>query len=212
MAESGILTASVSERLRLELGSLDGIVGAVIDEGTASILLICEPYAESAPLEPQIRDILLASGVDPGSVMLEFIPRPGHGVRRRVRFKEIERVPAGAGIVTMRVTLEWHDREIVGEASGESTETIELRSAATATIKAVETLIGSGMGLRLTGVKQTRAFDTELIITSVHRMAPPQQHYVGAAIVRGGDQLRSACLSILHALNRMMGNFLATSD
>lgn len=210
--EAGSLTASVSERLRRELGSLDGIIGAVIDEGSASILLIYEPDAESAPLEPQMRDILLTSGVDPGSVRLEFIPRPGHGARRRVRFKCVERIPEGGGIVAIRVTLEWHDREIVGEVSGEATETIELRSAAAATIKAVEALLGSGVGLRLTGVKQTRAFDTELIITSVHRMAPPQQHYVGAAIVRGDDPLRSACLSILHALNRMMGNFLATSD
>jgi len=212
LAEAGNLTASVSERLRRELGSLDGIIGAVIDEGSASILLVCEPDAESAPLEPQIREILLAAGVDPGSITLEFIPRPGHGVRRRVRFKGVERIPGAGGLVTIRVILEWHDREIVGEATGESTETIQMRSAAAATVKAVEVLIGSGAGLRLTGVKQTRAFDTDLIITSVHRMAPPQQHYVGAAIVREGDLLRSACLSILHALNRMMGNFLATSD
>lgn len=211
MAEAGSLTASVSEQLRIALESLDGVSGVAIDEASASIFLICEPDAEAEPLEPRIRDILLATGVEPSTVTLEFVIRPGRGVRRRVRFKEVERIPDGAGLVTIRVTLEWHDREIVGEASGEMTETIELRSAAAATIVAVEALLGSEIGLRLTGIKQVRAFDTELIITSVHRMEPPQQHYVGAAIVRG-DPLRCACLSILHALNRMMGNFLVTSD
>lgn len=211
MAEAGSLTASVSERLRLALESLDGVIGAVIHEESASIFLICEPDAEAEPLEPRVRDILLMAGIDPGAVAIEIVIRPGHGARRRVRFKGIERIPDGAGMVTIRVTLEWHDREIVGDAIGEATETIELRSAAAATIQAVEALLGTEIGLRLTGIKQVRAFDTELIITSVHRMVPPRQHYVGAAIVRD-EPLICACLSILHALNRMMGNFLTTSD
>lgn len=211
MSEAVILSAELRGRLRRSLESLDGVVGVVIDGERASIHLILEPEAETAPLEPLVRERIMAEGVDPGRLALEFVARPGGGVRRRVRFQGIERIPDGAGMTTMRVTLEWHGREIVGEASGDTTETIELRSAAAATILAVESLLGVEIGLRLTGVKRTRAFDTELIITSVHRTKPPQQHYVGAAIVRS-DPVQSTALSILHALNRMMGNFLATSD
>jgi hypothetical protein len=158
-----------------------------------------------------VRSVLLEEDIDPDAVAVEIVMRPGRGVRQRVRFKSVERIPAGPGMVEILVSLEWQGRLYQGAATGESASAIELRTAAAATLEAVGELLGSDNGLRLTGIKQIRAFDTELVITSVHRSVPPVQHYVGAAIV-GNDPLRSASVSVLHALNRMMGNFLATAD
>jgi hypothetical protein len=193
------------------LEALDGVIYAVVDQGRSAIYLICEPDAEAEPLEPVVRNVLLEEGVDPAAVAIEIVMRPGRGVRRRVRFKSVERIPVGPGMVCIVATLEWQERQYVGQATGAAGPAIELRTAAAATLEAVCALLGSDAGFRLTGIKQTRAFDTELVITSVHRTAPPNQHFVGATIV-GNDPLRSASVSVLHALNRMMGNFLATSD
>jgi hypothetical protein len=193
------------------LEALDGIIYAVVDQGRSAIYLICEPEAEAGPLEPVVRNVLLEEGVDPEAVAIEIVMRPGRGVRQRVRFKGVERIPVGVGMVCIMATLEWQERQYVGQATGEAGPAIELRTAAAATLDAVGSLLGAETGLRLTGIKQMRAFDTELVITSVHRSAPPIQHFVGAVIV-GDDPLRSASVSVLHALNRMMGNFLATSD
>lgn len=211
MAASTILTTSVSERLHKMLEALEGVIYAVVDPGRSAIYLICEPEAETEPLEPVVRSILLEEGIDPSAVAMEIVMRPGRGVRQRVRFMSVERAPAGLGSVEILVTLEWQGRQYVGRATGEPAAAIELRTAAAATLDAVGSLLGAESGFRLTGIKQIRAFDTELIITSIHRSVPPMQHFVGAAIV-GSDPLRSASVSVLHALNRMMGNFLATSD
>lgn len=211
MAATTILTASVSERLCKMLEALEGVIYAVVDQGRSAVYLICEPEAETEPLEPVVRRVLLEEGIDPAAVAIEIVMRPGRGVRQRVRFRSVERVPAGPGSVEIAVTLEWQGRQYVGRALGESAHAIELRTAAAATLEAVGALLGTESSFRLTGIKQIRAFDTELVITSVHRSEPPLQHFVGAAIV-GNDPLRSASVSVLHALNRMMGNFLATSD
>lgn len=193
------------------LEALEGVIYAVVDQGRSAIYLICEPEAEAEPLEPVIRSILLEEGIDPAAVAIEVVMRPGRGVRQRVRFKSVERVPAGIGLVEILATIEWQGRQYIGRAVGESAVAIELRTAAAATLDAVGQLLGTESDFRLTGIKQIRAFDTELVITSVHRSMPQMQHFVGAAIV-GNDPLRSASVSVLHALNRMMGNFLATSD
>jgi hypothetical protein len=193
------------------LEALEGVIYAVVDQGRSAIYLICEPEAEAEPLEPAVRSVLLEEGVDPSAVAIEIVMRAGRGVRQRVRFKSVERDQAGPGLVEVAVTLEWQGRQYVGRATGESASAIELRTAAAATLEAVSALLGAENGFRLTGIKQIRAFDSELVITSVHRLTPPGQHFVGAAIV-GSDPLRSASVSVLHALNRMMGNFLATSD
>jgi hypothetical protein len=193
------------------LEALDGVIYSMIDQDRGAICLICEPDAEVEPLEPVVRNILLREGVDPAAVRIEIVVRPGRGGRQRVRFKSVVRIPQGPGMVSTVATLEWQGKQFVGQAAGDASAAIELRTAAAATLEAVSSLLGSEIGFRLTGIKQIRAFDTELVITSVHRTAAPVQHFVGAAIV-GADPLRSASVSVLHALNRMLGNFLATSD
>jgi hypothetical protein len=206
-----ILTSDTRERLHERLDALDGVIHAIVDDERSTIFLLCEPKAETGPLEPAVREILLGEGIAPGAMAIEIMIQPGRGQRRRVRFESVERIPVAPGVVTIRATLEWQGRLYTGEATGETGMAIEIRTVAIATIEAVESILDSGVGLRLTGIKRMRAFDTELVITSVHRQEPPAQHYVGAVIV-GPDPLRSVSASVLHALNRMMGNFLATSD
>lgn len=211
MATPTTLDASTLERLRGALESLEGVTRAVLDPAAGAICLICDLDAEAAPLDPAVRTLLLAEGVDPAALTIEVVGRPGHGARRRVRFRGVERICRAPGQTSLQVTLEWQGRVYTGEATGEMTPAIEMRTAATAAIEAVMALLGPEAGLRLTGVKQVRAFDTELIITSIHRVGAVPQHFVGA-VLAGENPLRSASISVLDALNRMMGNFLATTD
>lgn len=211
MAATAVLTASVSERLRKALEALAGISSAIIDSDRGAIFLICDLDAEGGPPEPGVRSLIAEEGIPEEKVRVEFLTQQVQGVRRRVRFRSVERTPIAPGVVRIDAALEWQGKEYLGSATGESGAAIELRTAAAATIEAVRTLLGPEIGLRLTGIKQIRAFDTDLVITSIHRSAPPHQHFVGATIV-GDDPLRSASVSVLHALNRMLGNFLATSD
>jgi hypothetical protein len=211
VAALSTLDAEALRRVRANLEALNGVVRVIMDESADALCVICDPEAEADPLDLAVRETLIAEGIDPTTLSIEIAVRPGRGTRQRVRFIGVERLGMDTGMLGVRVTLEWQGRRYTGEASGETGLVIEQRTAATAALQAIERLIGSEVGLRLIGVKQIRAFDTELVVSSIHRPGPPAQRFVGTVIATD-DPLRGATLSVLHALNRMMGNFLATTD
>jgi hypothetical protein len=45
------------------------------------------------------------------------------------------------------------------------------------------------------------------MVASLYRSGPPRQHLVGAVVV-GDDPHRAACIAVLNALNRILGNYL----
>ena len=59
----------------------------------------------------------------------------------------------------------------------------------------------------MAGVKRVRSFDADLMVASLFRAGPPRQQLVGAVVV-GEDPLRAACIAVLNALNRLLGNYL----
>lgn len=211
MAALSTLDAGACERLRLSLEALDGVDRAIIDQATDAICLICEPGAEAEPLNLTVWQTLVNQGLDPSAMTIEITSRSGRGARQRVRFIGVERITHEQGVFGVRVTLEWQGKQVTGEASGGTGPAIEQRTAALAAINAVEALLGEEVGLRLVGVKQVRAFDADLIVTSVYRSGPIPQRFVGA-VLAPADPLHGASISVLHALNRLMGNFLATTD
>jgi hypothetical protein len=126
--------------------------------------------------------------------------------RERVRFDSIERTEERDNQIGVTVALEWAGQTFRGAARGERGDTIEIRTAAAATVDALEKAVGAPLGIRLIGVKQVRAFDAELIVVSLNR-EEQRQKLVGIVVI-GEDPRRAAALAVLNALNRSLGNRL----
>lgn len=127
--------------------------------------------------------------------------------RHRVRFEKVERKP-GPDKRRVQVTLGWHDVAHTGVAAIETGgEVAELRTAANATVQALEDVIGRPLELRLIGSKRFRAFDEEFVVVSLHRQGDSPARLVGIARI-SSDTLSAGVLAVLNAVNRLLGNYL----
>lgn len=191
--------AGLHERLREIPGVED-----VVPTAEGALWLVCTPDARRTAVEPAARTALADAGV--AAVPIECVIRASTLQRERVRFDRIERVEERDNQIHIKVCLEWGGAIHEGSATGERGLAIEIRTAATATIAALEKALGSSLDVRLIGVKQVRAFDAELIVVSVTRNTD-RQKLVGI-VVMGEDPRRAAALAVLNALNRTLGNLL----
>jgi len=126
--------------------------------------------------------------------------------RQRVRLTGVQAESVSGGATRVRVTLEWNGREFAGESAGEPAEPLALRTAAAAALGAVAAVAPETAVVRLIGIKRLRAFDADLIVVALSGISP-QQKLVGAVLV-GEDPLRAAATAVLHALNRLLGNYI----
>ncbi|MCI0435464.1 MAG: hypothetical protein L0271_17740 [Gemmatimonadetes bacterium] len=133
------------------------------------------------------------------------------GTRResRLRFQSAERYDEPEVRVRFRIALYREGSRVWGEAVGEKGEVLELRTAALATVDAIQRAAGKQLDVRLAGIKRVRVFDADLMVVSFSRTGPAAQRFVGAVVI-GNDVWRAAALAVLHALNRVLGNVLAT--
>jgi hypothetical protein len=196
--------------LRDSLESLDGIVCALLDEDAARVWLVCRGDASTARVEEHARTVLAAAGMDPAPWTVSIARPEQDDSRRRVRFRNVDQEIVGGGQTRIRVTLEWQGSVYEGEALGERGMPIELRSAATAAIDALQKVSEAAAGVRLVGVKQMRAFDADLLVVALYRPGSPPQKLVGAVLM-SPDPHRAAAVAVLNALNRVLGNYLAVS-
>lgn len=198
--------ADTVQVLRAKLEALAGVERVVIDEVTSTVLMHCGPDCTAASLRPQIDSILSAVGVDAQAVKVHLLT--DIAARERVRFKGVERIEEHRGhYVRVRVALEWDGDVHYGEAMGEAGELIELRTAAVAALNALERVRGEPLGIKLVGVKQIKAFDTEMMVVALYRSAPNPQRLVGS-VPTGNDPRRAAAVAVLNGLNRILGNYL----
>ncbi|MBI4409745.1 MAG: hypothetical protein HY561_08565 [Gemmatimonadetes bacterium] len=211
MAALSTLDANARRALCTELEARAGVRRVVVDEEAETVWIICEPEAPRAQLEGAARAALSALGIESSEVPVEVAVHGEGPARRRVRFERTDRSAEPDGRQRVRVVLEWHGTNHTGEAVGEAGGLIEMRTAATAALLALERVTGGTLGLRLTGVKQVRAFDADLVVASLTSFTTPPQHFVGTALA-ASDTLRAAVLAVLNALNRKLGNYLATID
>ena len=195
--------------LRGRLEEDEQIERAVLDEEQGSVWIIMPADAIEADVRPRVHAVLGEFDIPLESVTLEFAAMAPAPLRRRVRFIGSERKELKDGHVRIDAELEWQGERYRGSAEGESGALIELRTAGQAALKAVEQLSKEDLKLRLIGVKQIRAFDTELVVASLVRSEGEMQRYVGSVLATS-EPARAACLAVLSALNRMMGNFLGT--
>jgi hypothetical protein len=177
-----------------------------VDDANRAICLVIDPAEERAPIEAAARAALLRAGLDLGGFVLEVVSRTRAEQPRRVRLGPVT-ATAREGGVEVEVVLEWGERRVSRGVVGESGESLEIRSAALATVDAVDALLGDDTGVRLIGTKLFRAFDADLLAVSLRRPGPPPLHFVGA-VRAGSDRHTAAAMAVLNALNRILGNDL----
>ena len=189
---------SITDRLR----SLPGVED-VVTTAEGAYWLVIGPEGLRAEIEAAARALLIEDGAAPGQG-LELVVRAATLNRERVRFEGIERREERDNHVKITVTLEWGGELYRGEATGERGDPIETRTAAAASLAAINKTLEAPLGLRLIGVKQVRAFDAEMMVVSLSR-DEGRQKLVGI-VVTGEDSRRAAALAVLNALNRALGN------
>jgi hypothetical protein len=194
--------AGTVQVLRTELEALAGIERVVVDDST--IWLQCDPDSEVTELRPRVEETLRKAGIDTTKFNVIYLTDLAS---RRIKFSKIERILERSGNVRMRVSLEWNGELKTGEASGENGDLLEQRTAATATLAALEAVVGEPLGVKLVGVKHVRAFDEELMVVAMYRAGPPAQRLVGSVSI-DADPRRAAAVAVLNGLNRILGTYL----
>jgi hypothetical protein len=194
--------AGTIEVLRTEIGALAGVERVVVDD--TAIWLQCDPESEISELRPRVLEVLQNAGVEADKFHLHFLTDLSS---RRIKYSKLERIVERSGNVKLRVSLEWNGEIKTGEASGESGDLLEQRTAATAALNALEAVVGESLGIKLVGVKHVRAFDEELMVVALYRPGPPAQRLVGSVSI-DNDPRRAAAVAVLNGLNRILGTFL----
>lgn len=188
--------------LRERLSAIEGVEQAVYDPTSRVVCLILRQNADADAVMTE------AESVAGPLVRLEVAFPPDIRERQRVRFIDLTREQHSEHQVSVHVTLEWQGTQHRASVTGERGAAIEMRTAALATLEALDFFIPEDLTLRLAGVKQVRAFDAELIIVSVHKTGANPRNLVGVVVV-GPDTLRTVGVAVLSALNRLLGNYLA---
>jgi hypothetical protein len=186
--------------LRAQLQGIDGVEGVVVDLSTADLWLILRAGADPQAVELSARAVV-------GERALQLAVRPERRDRQRVRFVEVRREIGSDQEAEVRVTLEWGGREYNGFARGDARGVVELRTVAQAALDAILEIVPGEIQLRLSGVKQVRAFDADLVIVSLYRPDGEPRNLVGV-VVQGEDPRRATAVAVLSALNRLLGNYL----
>lgn len=220
-AIGGILASTLKERLE-RVANVDRVY---VDEHRG-VCVVCKSGVSADRVRSTLRHVLRSElGPAAEEIALEIVvpadegseASTGQGLltdqspsgRQRVRFDSIQVEELSNRRMRVRVTLEWNAVAHVGELEGEPGETIELRTAVGACVRAIEQIAGEPLGLRLVGVKRVRAFDAELMVVSLYRHSEAPHKLVGAVLMTD-EPHRAAALALLNALNRVLGNFLFT--
>ena len=127
--------------------------------------------------------------------------------QERLRFLEFgfEKLPDGR--CRAKVVLERSKGNAYeGVADGMASQAGELRCAAEATARALQSVVGDRLHFELLGVKAVKAFDSSVVIVSLaSRDDGPTTRLVGSCLV-DEDLPKGASLAVLNATNRLLGN------
>ncbi len=130
--------------------------------------------------------------------------------RERLRFTNFSFSRTPAGLCTAEVELEWIEGvRVSGKKTGKSSPMGDLRIAAEAAMRALESFSKGELAFELIGVKMVRAFDANLIIVSISMRGSPTPTRLLGCYLAEGDIARGAATAVLNATNRVLGNFIA---
>jgi hypothetical protein len=197
--------------LRAELATLPGVRHVGLEGPPWRVWLVCDADTARHTVELEARALLVRAGVPAGEVAIEVatlgVPEP----RRRVRLVKCSYEISRPGQGVARVELEWAGAEYAREIAGESGPIADLRLVAQATLCAIGEVIRGALGLQLVGVKSVRIFDRDLVVVLLHAESAGGVQLAGASLVAGSVH-RAACIAVLNATNRILGNYLTVGD
>jgi hypothetical protein len=130
--------------------------------------------------------------------------------RERLKFADFSFARTPSGQCSAEVALEWDNVTYVGRSVGQSSPLGDFRVAAEAAIRALEDFTKGAMHLELLGVKHLRAFDSNLLIVSVSAREEDRLTRLVGCFLAETDTRRGAAMAVLHATNRVLGNYLTT--
>lgn len=134
--------------------------------------------------------------------------------RERLRFVRFAFDRSPTAHCCAEVELEYQPGDsVVGRAEGVATSLGDVRLAAEATLRAIETFTRGTLRFDLLGVKQMRAFDANVVIVSVLCIDPSgreQDRRLLGCHLADADLLKGAVVATLQATNRLLGNAIAT--
>jgi hypothetical protein len=109
------------------------------------------------------------------------------------------------------VTLEFGPNEVIlGQVAGQASPAGDIRLGAEAAIRALETFTDGTVTFELIGVKVVRAFDANIVITSLIQHGDEGPERLLGCYLAEDDLVRGAALSVLNATNRVLGNYILT--
>jgi hypothetical protein len=136
---------------------------------------------------------------------------PAVAKQERLRFHSFSLDRTRAGRVSCAVTLEYGPGEqVTAEASGQASPAGDTRLGAEAAIKALEAFTDGAIRFELIGVKVVRAFDANVVITSLKQHGYDGPDRLLGCYLAEGDLVRGAALSVLNATNRVLGTYFLT--
>lgn len=126
----------------------------------------------------------------------------------RLRFEEFEHQSSQNGRARVRVVLARGKNQFTGEATGVETREGAGRTAALAALSAAQAATENRFTAELMGIKLVRAFDSWIVITALRaRSSDRDYRLLGSSEAPGDDTTRGAVLSILDAINRVVGKY-----
>jgi hypothetical protein len=131
--------------------------------------------------------------------MLNWVPR-------RVRLVRAAADPADTGTKRFEVLLERATGEsFAGNATGRTTATSDLKTAAEATLVALRDAVGEGAEATLLGALPISAFGANLIMVGIKVSHRGKEHKLFGLSPVAGDRTRAAAMATLDAVNRFLG-------
>jgi hypothetical protein len=129
--------------------------------------------------------------------------------RERLRFTSFEFNRSPSGRVVCEVALEIAPGEsFIGRSEGQASPAGDARLGAEAVIRALETFTNGALSFELVGVKVVRAFDANVVITSLVQHGDDGPDRLLGCYLADGDTIRGAALAVLNATNRVLGNYI----
>jgi hypothetical protein len=129
--------------------------------------------------------------------------------QERLRFSDFSFERTRSGKVSCQVTLEFGMTEFSsGSVEGHTSPAGDIRLGAEAAVRALEIFTEGRIKFELIGVKIVRAFDANIVITSLIQHGDDGPERLLGCYLAEADNVRGAALSVLNATNRVLGNFI----
>ena len=200
---------AVPESVRSRVGALSGVRDVDWSDYPERIAVRVDIAGARALTGEAIAAVVAAEDGVAARVQVDLATPTPSRAAKRARFESISVTTPDPGSISTRVTLEWNRQRFAGEATGEASVAGEMRASASATISALQQVLGEEVSFALIGVKELRVFDHDLIAVLLRSPRFADRHLIGTSVITD-DRRRAAALAVLNATNRAVGTLMDT--